>query len=136
MEEFAERVAFAQGDSIDHAAVQTELTEMAARIETVISQSTFNGDSLLTGTDARVVVSGVTRDGGFAATELTFNEVDLSTDVHAELAAIITDAGGDAATRQGALEAAEGVLAVAIGHATSLGVAEKSIEVQQDFLKT
>ena len=50
-QEFAERVAFAQGGTAEvRADVQAELDELVARIETTIAQSTFNGTSLVAGT--------------------------------------------------------------------------------------
>jgi len=132
-EEFAERVAFAQGESIDHAAVKTELQEMVARIDTVIKQSTFNGDDLLNDDDTRTVVTGVTRaNGNFAVTTISFKEVDLVADVRTALNTVANAFDDSSLTAD--LTAAEGALKNAIKHATSLGVAEKSIDVQKDFL--
>lgn len=211
--EFVERVAFAQGESLDHNDVIKELNELVGRMETVVSQATFNGDNLVDTRDpdapvVRTVVTGVTRAGGnFDVTTITFNEVALG-DIAAKFKAAVlgsddldTDEDGidaddlyvemvgdpslpdgdpsatpdpipayqpgyfkagvgmknledlerlhngtdfdgkDLATLKHELLAhvlvqAEGQLKRAVEAATSLGIAEKSIEVQQDFLKT
>lgn len=177
--EFVERVAFAQGESLDHNDVIKELNELVGRMETVVSQSTFNGDNLVD-TDpsapvTRTVVTGITRAGsGFDVTTITFEEVALgdiaaqfklavegdsavdstnivnSGDIHpdaglANIADLHTayenDNTIDLSTLKHqllskVLKTVEGELKRAIDAATSLGIAEKSIEVQQDFLKT
>lgn len=177
--EFVERVAFAQGESLDHNDVIKELNELVGRMETVVSQSTFNGDNLVD-TDpsapvTRTVVTGITRAGsGFDVTTITFEEVALgdiaaqfklaiegdsavdstnivnSGDIHADAGlaniadlhtAYENDNTIDLSTLKHqllskVLKTVEGELKRAIDAATSLGIAEKSIEVQQDFLKT
>lgn len=135
--QFAERVAFAQGDAVDRAEIQKELVGLGERMTTTIVQSTFNGDDLvnadgLTAGGAAVnVVTGITRSGGtFATTTMTFNSVDL-TAIKDALAAIDVSTSADLAAD---LSTAEAQLAAATSAATSLGVAEKSIETQQAFL--
>lgn len=136
-EQFSERVAFAQGSGVNLADVQTELDSLVTQIGAAISQSTFNGDDLVSGAAASVtVVSGVSRAGGtFAATTISFDSVNLGAIQTALDAVDVVTAGG---TSQAALQAtmvtAEGQLAAAIDAATSLGVAEKTIEGQQSFL--
>ena len=222
--EFVERVAFAQGESLDHNDVIKELNELVGRMETVVSQSTFNGDNLVDtpafrmnsagqyiyndGTNdvvtkdpnlfeavepiERTVVTGISRaSGGFGVTTITFNEVSLG-DIANQFKNMVNGAGVDTAatginqyadivnsdgeiqggaglgdlahlaaaqqafiddTNSHAIEGldlsalkhdllakvlvkAEAQLKRAVDAATSLGIAEKSIEVQQDFLKT
>ena len=136
-QQFTERVAFAQGSGVNLADVQSELDSIADQISTAISQSTFNGDDLVSGAAAtQTVVSGISRTGGtFAATTMTFDSVNLSAIQTALDAVDVVTAG---ATSQAALQAtlttAEAQLGLAIDAATSLGVAEKSIEAQQSFL--
>ena len=136
-QQFTERVAFAQGSGVNLADVQSELDSIADQISTAISQSTFNGDDLVSGAAAtQAVVSGISRTGGtFAATTMTFDSVNLSAIQTALDAVDVVTAG---ATSQAALQAtlttAEAQLGLAIDAATSLGVAEKSIEAQQSFL--
>jgi flagellin len=136
-QQFTERVAFAQGSGVNLADVQSELDSIVSQIGTAISQSTFNGDDLVSGAAAtQTIVSGVTRSGGtFAATTMTFQSVDLGA-IQTALDAIDVVTAG--ATSQAALEAtltaAETQLGNAISAATSMGVTEKSIEAQQEFL--
>ena len=134
--EFVERVAFAQGGTAEtRANVQAELVELANRIQTTIDQSTFNGDNLVSGTAAREVVTGITRDtaGTITTTKVTFNEQDL-TAIQSALAAVDLTTASTAALQQTALQDAETALGAAVASATSLGIAEKSIEMQKEFL--
>lgn len=130
--EFGERVAFAQGSGVDLALVQDELDSLVDQMGAAIDQATFNGEDLVSGAAAtQTVVTGVTRSGGtFATTTMTFDSVNL-TAIQTALDGIdlttSTDLAADLAT-------AETQLGNAIDAATSLGVAEKSIEGQQDFL--
>ncbi|TDK50206.1 flagellin [Antarcticimicrobium luteum] len=130
-EQFAERVAFAQGSGINLADVQSELDGLVAQIGAAIDQSTFNGDDLVNATTAVTVVSGISRSSGsFATTTISFNQVDLGaikTTLDAIDLSTSTDIAADLAT-------AEGALSDAIDAATSLGVSEKTLEGQQDFL--
>jgi len=135
--EFAERVAFAQGDTVDKVEVKNELTELAARVQTVIDQATFNGDDLVTSTATVTVVTGVTRaTGNFSTTTISFNKVDLTAiqGVLSDTAAGIS-AGSINSDMQVFLSDVEGALSDAIGNATALGIAEKSVETQKDFLE-
>ncbi len=130
--EFTERVAFAQSETADRGKVQDELNELSARIQTTIDQSSFNGQSLVSapGT-AQTVVTGISRAGGsFTTTSISFNSVDLQA-IQSTLANINVNTTGSLA---GALDASEGALSDSIDAATSLGIAEKSIETQKEFL--
>ena len=132
--EFAERVAFAQGGTEGvRADVQKELDELVARINTTIAQSTFNGTSLVEGSTAVTVVTGISRDaaGAVSTTSITFNQQDLS-QIATDLAAI--DLNDAAIPMADHLTAAESALDAAIVAATALGIAEKSIETQKEFL--
>ena len=130
--QFAERVAFAQSDTADRGKVQEELDELSARIQTTIDQSSFNGQSLVGGpASAQTVVTGVSRAGGsFQTTTISFNSVDLAA-IQSTLANIDINTAGDISAQ---LQAAEGALSDSIDAATSLGIAEKSIETQKEFL--
>lgn len=146
-EQFVERVAFAQGSGVAIADVQAELDSLVDQIGAAISQSTFNGDDLVSGPAATVtVVSGISRTGGnFTATTIGFQSVDL-TAIQTALSSIdleTFDPNAGHATLDDplipndladALVLAEAQLSNAIAAATSLGVTEKTIEGQQDFL--
>lgn len=134
--QFVERVAFAQGGTAEvRADVQLELDELAARIQTTIDQSTFNGKSLVGGTATVTVVTGISRSaaGSVTTTTITFNEQDLGA-IQSALAAIDLSTASTSALMQTALQAAESQLDASIGAATKLGIAERSIETQKDFL--
>ncbi|MEE2945384.1 MAG: flagellin [Pseudomonadota bacterium] len=131
-QDFSERVAFAQGSGVDLSQVQDELDSLVDQMTAAIGQSTFNGEDLVSGAAAtQTVVTGVSRTGGtFATTTMSFDSVNL-TAIATALDGIdlttSTDLAADLAT-------AETQLGNAITAATSLGVAEKAIEGQQDFL--
>ncbi|NDV50785.1 flagellin [Salipiger sp. PrR003] len=131
--QFSERVAFAQSDAVDRAEVQKELDELAARVQTTIDQSTFNGNDLVSGAaSTQTVITGISRAGGsFGTTSITFSSVNLQA-IQSTLANINVNTTGSLSA---ALDTVEGALNDAIDAATSLGVAEKSIETQKDFLK-
>ncbi|MBV1863814.1 MAG: flagellar protein [Rhodobacteraceae bacterium] len=134
--QFSERVAFAQGgsDSV-RASVQDELDELAARITTTISQSTFNGEDLVNSTSAVTVVTGITRSsaGSVSTTTISFNQQDLGA-IQSALAAIDLTTSSTTALLAADLSAVTTQLTAATDSATSLGIAEKSIETQQTFL--
>lgn len=135
-QEFAERVAFAQGGTAEvRADVQAELDELVARISTTISQSTFNGTSLVSGTATVTVVTGISRSavGSVTTTSITFQQQDLGA-IESALAAIDLTTTSTTALMEAALQTAEAQLDAAISSATALGIAEKSIETQKEFL--
>lgn len=132
----SERVAFAQGEGVDLDKVQDEITALTDRMQTVLDQSTFNGASMVDGdgssSDDISVVTGVARDsaGTFSTTAITIKKVDLNsilTDVKAIDLTTSTDLAADLVTL-------EDNLSLANDAATSLGISEKSIETQQEFL--
>lgn len=135
-QEFAERVAFAQGGTAEvRADVQAELDELVARITTTIAQSTFNGTSLVTGSATVTVVTGISRSaaGSVTTTTITFLEQDLGA-IQSTLGAIDLTTTSTTALMEAALQTAESQLDAAIASATALGIAEKSIETQKEFL--
>ncbi|NRB02691.1 MAG: flagellar protein [Rhodobacteraceae bacterium] len=133
-EQVVERIAFAQGDGVDKAAVQSELDSLAANMQSAIDQATFNGDDLVGGAAAtQTVVTGITRSGGtFGTTTMTFDSVDLQA-IQTAISGIDLTTSTDLAAD---LVTAEGQLQNAISASTSLGVAEKSIEDQQNFISS
>jgi len=149
-QQFVERVAFAQGNGIDLAEVQSELDEMVKQMDSAIKQSTFNGDDLVNAssdgatanaaTVSVTAVSGVSRAGGsFSTTTISFTGVDLAsirgdmTNADTGFAAIDVSTSTDLAAD---LATAEGLLSSSIDAATSLGVTEKTLEGQQAFLSS
>ncbi|WP_375689984.1 flagellin [Pseudooceanicola sp. LIPI14-2-Ac024] len=134
--DFVERVAFAQGGTLEtRQDVQLELDELVARIQTTIDQSTFNGKDLVNGTATISVVTGISRSplGTVTTTTVTFSEQDLGA-IMAALQGIDLTAASTTALMETALQTAEAELSNAIEAATALGIAEKLIEMQKEFL--
>ena len=117
----------------------------AAVAGTIVASTVDGTTGALTATAAttatRNVVTGISRDTtGIAVTTTAVSTVDLSSMLadFKGLAAGFGAAAGTAATGEaylaGNLAASEGVLKKATAAATGLGLSEKTIEVQQDFL--
>lgn len=132
-QQMVERIAFAQGDSVDKAAVQGELDGLANRMQAAIDQATFNGSDLVSGAaTTQTVVSGISRAGGsFSATTISFDSIDLQSIQTAMAAIDVTDTSTTMAAK---LTTAETQLASAVDASTSIAVAEKTIEGQMEFV--
>ena len=134
--DFVERVAFAQGGTEEtRGDVQKELDQLVARINTTISQSTFNGSDLVNGTTAVTVVTGISRTaaGSINTTSVTFDQQDLGA-IASALGAIDLMTASTTALMEDLLQNAESALGSAIASATAFGIAEKSVEMQKEFL--
>jgi flagellin len=135
-QQFVDRLAFAQTGGVDQDSIQKELSSLAAQMKTSIAQSSFNGENLLTQANAgtKEVVSGVSRvAGALSTTIIEFEATDLEA-MQASFESILIGNGSSTAVLQAALVSAEGFLSTVTGAATDLGIAEKSIETQQNFL--
>lgn len=135
-QEFVDRLAFAQTEGVDQADVQKELTSLAAQMKTAIEQSSFNGENLIStaGAGPKEVVSGVSRNGGtLSTTTIDFTAGDLE-GLQGDFDGITIDNTTTAADLELALTNSEVFLASVIDAATDLGIVEKSIETQQNFL--
>ncbi|MBY6006454.1 flagellar protein [Salipiger bermudensis] len=153
-QQFVDRLAFAQEEGVDQAAVGKELEALVQQMQTTISQSSFNGENLisnagvtgLTVPGTKTITTGISRSGGtLTTTSQDFTMVDLETPVglaagasgsDASLADIAASVSGEAYATdlQTSLIAADAFLTTITEQATSLGVAEKAIETQQTFL--
>jgi len=134
--QFAERVAFAQGGTAQvRADVQAELDELAARMQTTIDQSTFNGTDYVNSAATVTVVTGISRSaaGSVTTTTMSFLQQNLGA-IQTALDAVSIASAGTAALQEAALQTAETQLAAAVASATAFGIAEKSIETQKEFL--
>ncbi|KAJ01918.1 flagellar protein [Sulfitobacter mediterraneus] len=133
--QMVERIAFAQSDGVDKADVQSELDALAENMQSAIDQATFNGDDLVGAASSTVtVVSGISRaSGSFATTTISFDTVDLQAIQTAMAAVDVTDTSTTMAAK---LVVAEGQLSNAIDAATSMGVTEKTLEDQSNFLES
>ncbi|KZY02536.1 MULTISPECIES: flagellin N-terminal helical domain-containing protein [unclassified Sulfitobacter] len=153
-QKFVDRLSFSQNDGVDKAQVQKELDSLVEQMNTTIAQSSFNGENLIGGpavaaaaytapTDGSVnmasvetavtVTSGITRnsDGTLSTTSINMNELDLAS---VALAFGGVDVTTETVTMEDDLKNADNFLKVVINSATQLGIAEKAIETQQDFL--
>jgi flagellin len=127
-QQFVDRLAFAQTEGVDQDAIQKELSSLAAQMKTTIAQSSFNGGP-------KEIVSGVSRSGSsLSTTVIKFDATDLEA-IQASFEAFSIDNTTSSADLQTALQGAEGFLSTVTGAATDLGIAEKSIETQQIFLR-
>lgn len=173
--EFTKQVAFGQAGAMNHEDIQKQLDELVNQLQTVLDQSTFNGENWVDGsrvgtpgteavindngtpdddTDDTVttpagpgkpavnVVTGVKRDGdALSVTTMEVKGVDLKAIVDALKGLKITDNPdttdpADLETaRNEVLTAANTQLKAAISAATDLGLSEKSVETQQEYLK-
>lgn len=135
-QQFVDRLAFAQTEGVDQDDIQKELSALAAQMATTIEQSSFNGENLIStaGAGLKEVVSGVSRSGAtLSTTTINFTSADLET-VQGTFAAISIDNTTNANDLKTALTNAETYLTTVTDAATDLGIVEKSIETQQNFL--
>jgi len=134
--DFAERVAFAQGGTGEvRADVQAELDELVARMTTTIAQSTFNGTDYVNSAATVTLVTGISRSaaGSVNTTAMAFQQQDLGA-IQSALAAIDLTTANSAGAQVAALQTAESQLAAAVAAATAFGIAERSVETQKEFL--
>lgn len=75
-----EKVSLAQAyESVDRALIQKDIEDLVDQLNSTISQTSYNGQSMIDGTDTVTVVTGVTREGGsFKTTNFTFNKFDAN----------------------------------------------------------
>ena len=135
-QQFSERVAFAQGGTQEvRDDVQAELDELAARIQTTIDQSRFNGTDYVNASANVTVVTGISRSaaGAVTTTSMTFVTHNLGA-IQTALDGISIASATTSALQLTALTTAEGELSKAVAAATAYGIAENSIETQKDFL--
>ncbi|MEO9629296.1 MAG: flagellin [Sulfitobacter sp.] len=157
-QQFVDRLAFAQNEGVDQESVQKELTALASEMKTALDQSGFNGQNLLTtagiddpanpGTARTEIsfVSGVSRasDASLSTTSVSVGLTDLELLVGDPTG---TNAGDNTTFANieitntstptelaASLSAAQGFLEDITAAATDLGIGEKSLENQQEFL--
>lgn len=135
-QQFVDRMAFAQTEGVDQDAIQKELSALTAQMKTTIAQSSFNGENLIStaGAGLKEVVSGVSRSGGaLSTTVISFTATDLDA-VQTSFDGLTISNATTSADLQTRLQDAETLLSSVTNAATDLGIAEKSIETQQNFL--
>ena len=135
-QDFSERVAFAQGGTQEvRDDIQAELDELAARMATTIAQATFNGTDYVNAAATVTVVTGISRSstGSISTTSMSFLQQDLGA-IQSALDAVSITSATTATLQATALQTAEAQLSAAVSAATALGIAERSIETQKEFL--
>ncbi len=97
-----ERIVAAQGDNVDQAKLQAEVSELRDQIGSVVGAAQFNGLNLVSGTGSTEVLSSLDRasDGTVTASNITVNFQDLSTGGYTAKAAFGGATDGVAADNQ------------------------------------
>ncbi|HEX5077949.1 MAG TPA: flagellin [Geminicoccaceae bacterium] len=124
-------IVTAQGENVDRAKIQNDVTALAEQINTTIQAAQFNGKNLLlTASTAMDVLASLDRD---AAQTVTARSITVTNqDVEAIYTAVVAyDVEADAA---GALTDVETQIQAAIDAAAAFGSAEKRLDIQASFV--
>jgi flagellin len=137
LQEIKSLIVTAQGENVDRAKIQTDITAKISLITGFVAAAQFNGLNLIDGssTDDVNVLSSLNRasDGTVTAGNIVVTRQDLATDGGlGDLEDIdVTDNTGAA----DALESIETLLQTAIDAAAAFGSAQSSINSQAEFVK-
>ncbi|HHY03220.1 MAG TPA: flagellin [Paracoccus sp.] len=133
LKEIKKLIVSAQEENVDRAKIQTDITERAAEIESIINAAQFNGLNLVDGSqtaDVSVLASlDRAADGSVTASSIAVAPQDLSA-IHTAVAAYDVDADPAAA-----LADIETQLQAAITAAANFGSVASRIDIQSDFVK-
>ncbi|KAB2680040.1 flagellin [Brucella tritici] len=129
-----EKVSLAQAnESVDRTLIQKDIEDLVSQFNSTISQSSYNGQSMIDGTDTVTVATGVTRDGGvFQTTSFNFDKFDAGA-VSTALAQIDVAEATDAAALSILMINVEGEMAKITEAEANFGMVEKRIENHQNF---
>jgi len=129
-----EKVSLAQAnESVDRELIQKDIADLVDQFNSTISQSSYNGQSMIDGTDTVTVATGVTRDGGlFQTTNFDFKKFDAEA-VSTALAAVDVSAATDAAALNILMINVEGEIAKITEAEASFGMVEKRIDNHKSF---
>jgi flagellin len=132
-----ERVAFSLGQGIDLGKVQNELTDLASQAVTALQQGTFNGNEVIRDQATITVTTGLNRRSGLTVcvTSFSFTKIGLSSVITYMGSIDIATATASIGARQQLMTSLQEWLARANDGATSLGLVEKRIEQQQEFIQ-
>ncbi|SEH65100.1 flagellin [Paracoccus alkenifer] len=133
LKEIKQLIVSAQEENVDRAKIQTDITERAAQIGSIISAAQFNGLNLVDGSqtaDVSVLASlDRAADGSVTAASIAVAPQDLDA-IHTAVAAY--DVEGD---HEAALADIETQLQAAITASANFGSVAKRIDIQSDFVK-
>jgi flagellin len=126
-----EQIVTAQGENVDRAKIQADITEYANQINQAVQSAQFNGKNLLlTASTNMSVLASLDRDGAGGVT--TSNITVAAQDVEAIYTAVAAyDVETDAAA---ALTGIETQIQAAIDAAAAFGSAEKRLNIQSTFV--
>lgn len=129
-----EKVSLAQAnESVDRELIQKDIADLVDQFNSTISQSSYNGQSMIDGTDTVTVATGVTRDGGlFQTTNFDFTKFDAEA-VSTALAAVDVSAATDAAALNILMINVEGEIAKITEAEANFGMVEKRIDNHKSF---
>lgn len=129
-----EKVSLAQAnESVDRALIQKDIDDLVDQFNSTISQTSYNGQSMIDGTDTVTVATGVTRDGGlFQTTDFIFTKFDAEA-VSTALAGIDVAAATDAAALGILMINVEGEMAKITEAEANFGMVEKRIDNHKSF---
>ena len=79
MDDIKANIVKAQNDNVDRSAIQADINELVAQIDSQVQTAAFNGSNLLDGgTDPFNILIGITKVGGVEAPDfISFNRFDL-----------------------------------------------------------
>lgn len=124
-------IVTAQGENVDRAKLQNDITQLSDQINSTIQAAQFNGKNLLLGTSTdMLVLSSLDRDSAGAVTvsEITVSAQDIEA-VYTAVSAYDVTVDEDAP-----LDDIELQIQAAIDAAASFGSSEKRLDIQANFI--
>lgn len=130
-----EKVSLAQAnESVDRTLIQKDIADLVSQFNSTISQTSYNGQSLINGADTVTVVTGVTREGGdFETTNFTFSKFDAATIASTLGSLDVAAAGVDTLTLAAFMTNTEEDLAKITEAEANFGMVEKRIDNHKNF---
>lgn len=130
-----EKVSLAQAnESVDRTLIQKDIADLVSQFNSTISQTSYNGQSLINGADTVTVVTGVTREGGdFETTNFTFSKFDAATIASTLGSLDVAAAGVDTLTLAAFMTNTEEDLAKITEAEANFGMVEKRIDNHKSF---
>lgn len=126
-------IVTSQGENVDRAKIQADITQLSEQINQVVQSAQFNGKNLLltASTDMEVLAS-LDRDGAGGVT--TSNITVAAQDIEAIYTAVSAYDVSDTAGAQAALADIETQIQASIDGAAAFGSAERRLEIQSNFV--
>jgi len=119
------------GENVDNAKISDTLDELKNQIDTVLDSASFNGLNLLNSTDELQTISGLTRGATLDVESINVQGVDMKTSLGTALDELDL---GDRDEIEATVRKIDDQLKVFIDKAAELGVTEKRMEIQHNFV--